>query len=299
VEWTSEGLRANGFDGFGPLSDFDLETVPDVPGVYLILRDEVDEPAFLATSRAAHFKGRDPSLPLARVRDRWVPGAAVLYVGRTKHLSRRIDELRRFGGGEPIAHWGGRLVWQLADSADLRIAWRPAGEQDLDAARTSLLGSFRDTYQSLPYANLRQENSDTSPGRDGRIAPLAIEPQLMFTGDADAAMTLYTSVFGDSVIESVTRDPAPDGPVVFATFRLGQTRFRCIDSKPVHDFTFTPSIAFAVDCRTAEEVDAVVALLGEDGQVLMPVATYPFSERYGWIVDRFGVSWQVGVASGA
>ncbi|BDZ50842.1 hypothetical protein GCM10025867_30830 [Frondihabitans sucicola] len=62
------------------------------------------------------------------------------------------------------------------------------------------------------------------------VTPLAVEPQLMFTGDAAAAMELYTSVFGDSAVESVTR--GDDGGVVFATFSLAGTRLRCIDSPP-------------------------------------------------------------------
>ncbi|RKR73978.1 VOC family protein [Frondihabitans australicus] len=128
-----------------------------------------------------------------------------------------------------------------------------------------------------------------------QIDPLRIEPQLMFTGDAQAAIDLYTSAFGGSAIEHVQR--ADDGTIAFAAFSLAGQRFRCIDSAPVHDFTFTPSISLAVDCAQAADVDALVGVLAADGQVFMPLDTYPFNERYAWVADRFGVSWQIGVGA--
>nr|WP_286346735.1 VOC family protein [Frondihabitans sucicola] len=68
---------------------------------------------------------------------------------------------------------------------------------------------------------------------------------------------------------------------------------------PVHEFTFTPSLSLAVDCATAADVDQVVEALVDGGEVLMELGSYPFSARYAWITDRFGVSWQVGVAAAA
>lgn len=130
-----------------------------------------------------------------------------------------------------------------------------------------------------------------------RVVPRAVEPQLMFTGDAAAALDLYAGVFGDTAVESQVN--ADDGTIAFASFRIGGARFRVIDSPPVHEFTFTPAISFAVDCSTAEDVDRVVEALSADGQVFMELGSYPFNDRYAWIADRFGVSWQVGVASGA
>jgi predicted 3-demethylubiquinone-9 3-methyltransferase (glyoxalase superfamily) len=127
------------------------------------------------------------------------------------------------------------------------------------------------------------------------VTPLRVEPQLMFTGDASAALDLYTTAFGDAAVESIAKND--DGTILFATFTIAGQRFRCIDSPPVHEFTFTPSLSLAVDCRNSTDVDELAALLGEGGRVLMPVGEYPFSARYTWFDDRFGVSWQIGAGA--
>ena len=81
-----------------------------------------------------------------------------------------------------------------------------------------------------------------------------------------------------------------------ATFRLGRQRYMCIDSAVQHQFTFTPAISLFVTCAAAQEVDALFAQLSEGGQTLMPLDAYPFSKRFAWISDRYGVSWQLMVA---
>lgn len=118
-----------------------------------------------------------------------------------------------------------------------------------------------------------------------------ITPFLMFTGQAEQAMNYYCSVFDRSEITSLQRNP--DGSVMHATFAIHGQTFRCIDSPPVHAFTFTPSTSFWVACDTDEEVERVFGQLAEGGTVLMPLAAYPFSPKYGWVQDKFGVSWQV------
>jgi predicted 3-demethylubiquinone-9 3-methyltransferase (glyoxalase superfamily) len=120
---------------------------------------------------------------------------------------------------------------------------------------------------------------------------------LMFTGQAEAAMNLYTSLFKQSEILNLTRYGAnaagAEGTVLHATFTLNGQEFMCIDSSAQHEFTFTPSMSLYVRCTTEEEIDAVFATLAQDGQVLMPLDRYPFSAKFGWLADRFGVSWQL------
>jgi predicted 3-demethylubiquinone-9 3-methyltransferase (glyoxalase superfamily) len=58
-------------------------------------------------------------------------------------------------------------------------------------------------------------------------------------------------------------------------------------------FKFNPSISFLVACRTKDEVDALWKPLSEGGQALMELGEYPFSGRYGWTQDKYGLSWQV------
>ncbi len=120
---------------------------------------------------------------------------------------------------------------------------------------------------------------------------------LMFEGRAEEAMDLYTSLFERSGIVSMDRygpnEDGKEGTVRKATFRLGGQEFMCIDSSVHHAFTFTPAISLFVSCDSESEVDRLFGRLSEGGQVLMPLAAYPFSEKFGWVMDRFGVSWQL------
>ena len=125
----------------------------------------------------------------------------------------------------------------------------------------------------------------------------AITPFLMFEGSAEEAMTFYVSLFPRSEILAVDRY-GPDegrmaGRVKHARFSLGGRELRCIDSPAHHGFTFTPSVSLFVDCESAEELERAFAALAEGGKVLMPLGAYGFSTRFGWVNDRFGVSWQL------
>lgn len=130
---------------------------------------------------------------------------------------------------------------------------------------------------------------------------------LMFNGNAEEALNFYLSVFPGSAIERMSRYGPDDaksgggreGSVRHAVFSLLGQRFMCIDSVVRHRFTFTPSMSLHVTCETPGEVDALFAKLSEGGQLLMPLAAYPFSERYAWFNDRFGVSWQLMLAAPA
>jgi len=124
-----------------------------------------------------------------------------------------------------------------------------------------------------------------------------INPFLMFTGGAEAAMNFYISLFPASAIESLTHygseGPGAVGTVKQATLSLLGRRLEFFDSPVRHAFTFTPAISFAVACDSAEEVDRLFAALSDGGQVLMGLDAYPFARRFGWVNDRFGVSWQM------
>jgi len=126
---------------------------------------------------------------------------------------------------------------------------------------------------------------------------------LMFTGQAEAAMTLYTSLFQRSEILNLTRyganDTGAEGTIQHATFTLNGQEFMAIDSNAVHAFTFTPSISLYVRCENEEEIDRVFAALSADGQILMPLDQYPFSKKFGWLADRYGVSWQLSLDQSA
>lgn len=127
--------------------------------------------------------------------------------------------------------------------------------------------------------------------------PQKITTFLMFEGQAEAAMTFYISLFENAQVDRVSRyganGPGPEGSVQQATFTLAGQPFMCIDSPAAHDFSFTPAISLFVTCENEDELSRLYAALAEDGTELMPLGDYGFSARFGWVNDRFGVSWQL------
>lgn len=123
---------------------------------------------------------------------------------------------------------------------------------------------------------------------------------LMFEGKAEEAMNFYTSLFNQSEIVSISRydenGPGKEGTVIHATFTLNGQEFMCIDSYVKHDFTFTPAMSLYVTCDREEEIETVFNKLAQDGKVLMPLGSYPFSKKFGWLNDKYGVSWQLTLA---
>jgi predicted 3-demethylubiquinone-9 3-methyltransferase (glyoxalase superfamily) len=122
----------------------------------------------------------------------------------------------------------------------------------------------------------------------------------MFTGEAEQAMTLYTSLFDDGHIMEMTRF-GPDGPgaagtVQRARFSLAGQNFLCTDSPPVHAFSFTPSFSIWIETDSEQEIQRLFATLSAGGSELMPLNDYGFSRRFGWLNDRYGVSWQLNLA---
>lgn len=122
-------------------------------------------------------------------------------------------------------------------------------------------------------------------------------PSLLFVGAqagrAEEAMNLYVSLFPDSEITDVRR--APDGTILQARAKVAGRDVTLQDSAhPGHGFTFTPAISLTVELADTPTLDAAFAqLLADGGTALMPLDTYDFAERFGWVQDRFGVSWQL------
>lgn len=125
-----------------------------------------------------------------------------------------------------------------------------------------------------------------------------IIPHLWFDKEASAAAEFYCTVFPDSKIDStrVIHDP-PSGDCDIVSFTLAGMAFQAISAGPY--FKINPSVSFMVNYDPARDPQAVENLnsawekLSEGGKILMPLQEYPFSQRYGWIEDKFGVSWQL------
>jgi len=127
-----------------------------------------------------------------------------------------------------------------------------------------------------------------------------ITPSLWFDDNCEEAMNFYVSVFPDSRIMGIQYYPenandehlkGMNGKVLNGEFELCGQTFVALDGGPV--FTFNPSKSFIVNCASKEEVDGLWQKLSEGGTALMALDKYPFSEWYGWVQDKYGLSWQI------
>jgi predicted 3-demethylubiquinone-9 3-methyltransferase (glyoxalase superfamily) len=119
-----------------------------------------------------------------------------------------------------------------------------------------------------------------------------ITPHLWFDKEAREAAKLYTSLIPNSKVRNVkTLHNTPSGDCDIVSFELSGQPFMAISAGPL--FKFNPSVSFHVKCKTKDEVDAIFGKLSVGGKVLMPLGSYPFSDRYGWLEDKYGLSWQV------
>jgi len=127
--------------------------------------------------------------------------------------------------------------------------------------------------------------------------PKSVKTFLMFDGAAEEAVRLYVSVFRDAKLLSLSRwtegEPGAPGTVKAAELTIAGHRLVAVDSPVKHRFTFTPAISFFVECDSEEELTRVYEKLLEGGTALMALGDYGFSKRFGWVSDRFGVSWQL------
>ncbi len=161
MTWTTGDLATAGFTGFVRLAELPASRVPPGPGVYVVVRQCDRDPTFLPESPAVRFKGRDPSVSRERLEAEWVAGAEVVYIGKAaggargrRGLRKRLEEFRRFGAGEPIGHWGGRLIWQLEESESLLVCWMETTE-DPASVESAMIADFRSQFGRRPFANLR------------------------------------------------------------------------------------------------------------------------------------------------
>ncbi len=119
-----------------------------------------------------------------------------------------------------------------------------------------------------------------------------ITPHLWFDKEAKEAANFYASLFPNSkIIKATTLHNTPSGDCDLVSFELCGQPFMAISAGPV--FKFSPSVSFHVKCGTKDEVDAIWEKLSQGGRTLLPLGAYPFSERYGWTEDRYGLSWQL------
>ncbi len=118
---------------------------------------------------------------------------------------------------------------------------------------------------------------------------------------AEAALAFYETVFQNvKRLRSAKYSEAsskmarrPVGSLMTLEFEIEGQEIMLLNGGPM--FKPNPSISFFVSCKAADEVENLFNQLSEDGTVLMPLGTYPFSEKFGWLNDKFGVSWQLNI----
>jgi len=130
--------------------------LPDAPAAYVVFRPSTSGPRFRATNPGGRFKGKDPSVPPPSLASKWVATCSVVYIGKADRARRRLAQFARFGAGEPVAHWGGRYIWQLEDSSALLVAWHAVSwPETAREYEKRLLAHFGELHGGArPFANL-------------------------------------------------------------------------------------------------------------------------------------------------
>lgn len=131
-----------------------------------------------------------------------------------------------------------------------------------------------------------------------------ITPFLWFDDQAEEAATFYTSIFNHARLGDFVRygeaaaaaSGRPEGSVMAGEFEIEGQTISVLSGGPI--FHFTPAISFVVSCETQQEIDELWGKLSAGGEVLMPLQQYPFSDKFGWTNDKYGLSWQLNLAGG-
>lgn len=157
-----DSIKQAGFVGFKSKEDLflDCSEIPKVKGIYLILYAGPINPSYLEFGTGGHFKGKNPNVPVSFLESNWVANTKVVYIGKAggdtsnATLLSRLKQYFGFGQGKPIGHWGGRLIWQLENSRQLIVCWKPLPDEEPRRIEADLIRDFASQYGSRPFANL-------------------------------------------------------------------------------------------------------------------------------------------------
>lgn len=115
--------------------------------------------------------------------------------------------------------------------------------------------------------------------------------------NAEEAMNFYVSLFDNSEVINIQRwgkeGQGKEGSVMHGIFSLNGKQYMCSDSPAIHEWGFTPAVSNFVDCDNESTLEHLFSKLSEEGQVMMPLNNYGFSQKFGFVEDRFGISWQL------
>lgn len=150
-----------------------------------------------------------------------------------------------------------------------------------------------DTNNLITLEKLKKENDSLKKTSSQKIITF-----LTFQKEnAEQAMNFYVKLFDNSKIVNVKRwekgAPGKEGTIMHGTFSLNGKLFMCSDSPAIHDWGFTPAVSNYVECENEAELNRLFSKLAENGEIAMPLNNYGFSKKFGWVIDKFSVSWQL------
>lgn len=153
-----EKLMHEGFKGFVSVkdlkADFNSGGIPKEEGVYHVLRLKDSAPEFLSKGSGGYYKGKEPNVNIDKLCRNWVDAEPIVYIGKATKLFSRIQQYIKFGSGENVGHYGGRYIWQLADSDDLVVCWKCVGNSRMVEA--AMIADFKNSHNGKrPFANLQ------------------------------------------------------------------------------------------------------------------------------------------------
>lgn len=156
-----EHLKTLKFKGFVSISHLqkDASIIPKEKGIYMVL-DPNQKNIFLKVGSGGFFKGKNPNVSIDELEKNWVDNAFVLYIGKagasnsSATLYSRLKQYLNFGKGKNVGHWGGRYIWQMANSDELVICWLPLDRTEPRDAEKLFIKLFVQEYGKRPFANL-------------------------------------------------------------------------------------------------------------------------------------------------
>ena len=158
-QFNSAALKSDGFVGFVSVETLRAAAcaqIPELIGVYVVIRPSIKRPKFLAEGPPLKRKGKElPSFTNEQLSARWIDAIDVIYIGMAGEEgvndSTLRSRIRQFVAEPPASHRGGRAIWQIEDSKDLLFAWKIVSAPA--AVETKMLADFRVLYGRLPFAN--------------------------------------------------------------------------------------------------------------------------------------------------
>ncbi|WP_313386554.1 hypothetical protein [Chishuiella sp.] len=155
-------IKKAGFIGFEKMSNLfiDNSSIPKIKGVYLVLNPNFKKFDFINIGTGGYFKGKNPNVSIDELKLNWVKNSLVVYIGKAGSdtskatLNSRLKQYFGFGQGKNIGHWGGRFIWQLKNSSDLIVCWKPLLNDDPRTFENQLIKEFLTKFNKRPFANL-------------------------------------------------------------------------------------------------------------------------------------------------